>query len=172
MFVVSSCCLSLDYSSSPVWSCVSPRFSARACRCESLHPRDLCPSANVVPCEINPTKWSRRQVEKHILLVDIFYPSVLHRFRMRERLRSKRRVLCNVTILRNLLPRLRRNIHCWVMKTCCFLILRNLLPRLRMINQQLPWQLTTSRRSLRAPRDSLIAPLLINVCNDVMINPL
>ena len=35
---------------------------------------------------------------------------------------------------------------------------------------QLPWQLTTSRRSVRASRDSLIAPLLINVGSNVMIN--
>ena len=38
-------------------------------------------------------------------------------------------------------------------------------------SDQLPWQLTTSRRSVRASCDSLLAPLLIDVCNDVMINP-
>ena len=36
---------------------------------------------------------------------------------------------------------------------------------------QLPWQLTTSRRSVRASRDNVVAPLSIDVCNDVMINP-
>ena len=38
-------------------------------------------------------------------------------------------------------------------------------------SDQLPWQLTTSRRTVRASRDSLDAPLLIDVCDDVMINP-
>ena len=37
-------------------------------------------------------------------------------------------------------------------------------------DDQLPWQITTSRRSVRASRDNVIAPLLIDVCNDVMIN--
>ena len=39
------------------------------------------------------------------------------------------------------------------------------------LSDQLPWQLTTSRRSVRASRDNLLAPLLINVCNDVVNNP-
>ena len=42
----------------------------------------------------------------------------------------------------------------------------------RSSSDQLPWQITTSRRSVRTSRDNLIAPLLINVCNDVMINSL
>ena len=37
-------------------------------------------------------------------------------------------------------------------------------------SDQLPWQTTTSRRSVRASRDNVVAPLSIDVCNDVMIN--
>ena len=39
------------------------------------------------------------------------------------------------------------------------------------LSDQLPWQTTTSHRSVRASRDSLLAPLLINVCNDVVNTP-
>ena len=34
----------------------------------------------------------------------------------------------------------------------------------------MPWQTTNSRRSVRASRDNVVAPLSIDVCNDVMIN--
>ena len=37
-------------------------------------------------------------------------------------------------------------------------------------SDQLPWQITTSRRSVRASGDNVIAPLLIDVFNDVLIN--
>ena len=37
-------------------------------------------------------------------------------------------------------------------------------------DNQLSWQTTTSRRSLRASRNDVVAPLSIDVCNDVMIN--
>ena len=40
----------------------------------------------------------------------------------------------------------------------------------RSSSDQLPWQSTTSRRSVRASCDDVIAPLFIDVCNDVMLN--
>ena len=38
------------------------------------------------------------------------------------------------------------------------------------LDDQLSWQTTTSRRSVRASRNDVVAPLSIDVCNDVMIN--
>ena len=37
-------------------------------------------------------------------------------------------------------------------------------------DDQLSWQTTTSRRSVRASRNVVVAPLSIDVCNDAMIN--
>ena len=38
------------------------------------------------------------------------------------------------------------------------------------VDNQLSWQTTTSRRSARASRNVVVAPLSVDVCNDVMIN--
>ena len=38
------------------------------------------------------------------------------------------------------------------------------------LDDQLSWQTTTSRRSVRASRNVVVAPLSIDVCNDAMIN--
>ena len=38
------------------------------------------------------------------------------------------------------------------------------------LSDQLPWQTTTSRRSVRASRDNVVAPVFNDVCSDLMIN--